>query len=234
MTIVDRKEREKERRKKEILDAAESLFFTHDYEDVSMDSIARDVELNKATLYLYFKNKESLFYSVVLRGVRILNEIVKKAIQRPTTGIEMFWNIWTANIQFRRQYPEYFKIYTFFKSGHFQFDTISNLNLNQYHALGFIDFEKIGFGDDDSLKEIIQTRLDLLLTTRDSITRGIADGTIRGGINALETAVLMNIMMDNISNVQQDHRMVLASTGIDEEQFINDAQKLVEMMLSGK
>jgi TetR/AcrR family transcriptional regulator len=234
LTIIDRKEREKERRKKEILDAAEALFFTHDYEDVSMDSIARDVELNKATLYLYFKNKESLFYSVVLRGVRILNENVKKAVQGPTTGIEMFWNIWTANIQFRRQYPEYSKIYTFFKSGQFQFDTISNLNLNQYPALGFIDFEKIGFGNDDSLKEIIQTRLDLLLTTRDSITRGIADGTIRDGMNALETAVLLNIIMDNISNVQQDQRMVLASTGIDEEQFINDAQKLVEMMLSGK
>jgi hypothetical protein len=122
----------------------------------------------------------------------------------------------------------------FFKSGHFQFDTISNLNLNQYPALGFIDFEKMGFGGDDSLKEIVQTRLDLLLITRDSIARGISDGTVRSGINTLETAVLLNIMMDGISNVQQDNRMVLASTGIDEGQFIDDARKLVEMMLSGK
>jgi AcrR family transcriptional regulator len=53
MGTADRRRREKEQRKAEIVDAAERLFFSRSYEDVSMDDIAREVELNKATIYLY-------------------------------------------------------------------------------------------------------------------------------------------------------------------------------------
>ena len=49
MGISERRQREKEQRKTEIIDAAERLFFSRGYEDVSMDDIAREVELNKAT-----------------------------------------------------------------------------------------------------------------------------------------------------------------------------------------
>ena len=74
MGISERKIREKEQRRKEILDTAERLFFSHGYEDVSMDGIANNVELNKATLYLYFENKEALFAAIVLRGIGILEK----------------------------------------------------------------------------------------------------------------------------------------------------------------
>ena len=60
--------------KDEILDAAERLFFSRSYEEVSMDEIAREVELNKATIYLYFKNKETLFATIVLRVSRSLKK----------------------------------------------------------------------------------------------------------------------------------------------------------------
>jgi TetR/AcrR family transcriptional regulator len=74
MGIANRRQREKEQRKTEILDAAERLFFSRSYENVSMDEIAHEVELNKATLYLYFKNKETIFATIVLRGIQILKE----------------------------------------------------------------------------------------------------------------------------------------------------------------
>ena len=56
MVTARRKEREKEQRRNEIVDAAEKLFFEKGYEGVSMDDVARDAELAKGTLYLYFKN----------------------------------------------------------------------------------------------------------------------------------------------------------------------------------
>jgi TetR/AcrR family transcriptional regulator len=43
-----------------------------------MDEIATEAELSKATLCLYFKDKESLFFAVVNRGIKILYSIVKK------------------------------------------------------------------------------------------------------------------------------------------------------------
>ena len=71
MGVSDRRQREKEQRKTKILDAAESLFFSRSYENVSMDEIAREVELNKATLYLILKIRRHftlLSYSVVSRS----------------------------------------------------------------------------------------------------------------------------------------------------------------------
>ena len=80
MSMVNWKEREKEQRRNDIVDAAEKLFFEMDYGGVSMDEIARKIGLGKGTLYLYFKNKESLFYAVALRGMHILNEMHLKSL----------------------------------------------------------------------------------------------------------------------------------------------------------
>ena len=87
MGISERKIREKEQRKKEIIDTAERLFFSRGYDDVSMDGIAREVELNKATLYLYFDNKEALFAAIVLRGVGILQEKYRECMEAQVPGM---------------------------------------------------------------------------------------------------------------------------------------------------
>lgn len=89
MPFTNLKEQEKEQRRSYILDAAEKLFFPMGYDNVSMDDIANEIGLNKATIYLYFKNKESLFFAVVLRGARILNAMIKDNIKKCITGIEI-------------------------------------------------------------------------------------------------------------------------------------------------
>ena len=72
MSLIARKELEKEQRRNDILNAAEKLFFSKGYENVSLKDIAKEVKLGRSTLYLYFENKEELFFAVVLRGTRIL------------------------------------------------------------------------------------------------------------------------------------------------------------------
>jgi AcrR family transcriptional regulator len=76
LSIKEIKEQEKERRRSYILDTAEKLFFSKGYDNVSMDDIANEVELSKATLYLYFKDKESLYFGVVNRGIKILRAMI--------------------------------------------------------------------------------------------------------------------------------------------------------------
>jgi AcrR family transcriptional regulator len=67
LSIKEIKKREKEQRREYILDKAEKLFFSLDYDNVSMNQIAQEVGLHKATLYLYFNNKESIYFAIVLR-----------------------------------------------------------------------------------------------------------------------------------------------------------------------
>jgi len=65
MTISDRKVREKEQRRQAILSAAEKRFAREGYHATLLDAIAEDVEISKGTIYLYFKNKEHLFFSLI-------------------------------------------------------------------------------------------------------------------------------------------------------------------------
>ena len=57
-----RKEKEKETREAEIINAAERLFYKHGFDDVSMDNIAKESEFTKRTLYQYFEHKEDLYF----------------------------------------------------------------------------------------------------------------------------------------------------------------------------
>ena len=78
MAISDRKEREKEMRRKDIIDTAEKLIFENGYENITMADIAKGSELARSTLYLYFKNKKDA-QSVIdnLNFRAILNAIYK-------------------------------------------------------------------------------------------------------------------------------------------------------------
>ncbi|WP_240741575.1 TetR/AcrR family transcriptional regulator [Deinococcus sp. KSM4-11] len=56
---------EKTQRRDDILRAAERLWTTSTYTDLSMNHVAREAQLAKGTLYLYFDTKEELFLALV-------------------------------------------------------------------------------------------------------------------------------------------------------------------------
>ncbi|MCG6909545.1 MAG: TetR/AcrR family transcriptional regulator [Deltaproteobacteria bacterium] len=76
MGIQERKERERERRRQQIIVAAKRVFTERGFNRATMEDIAKEAELSPGTLYLYFKNKEELYASLSLRilqylGIRI-------------------------------------------------------------------------------------------------------------------------------------------------------------------
>ncbi|PNY82307.1 TetR/AcrR family transcriptional regulator [Deinococcus koreensis] len=56
---------EKNQRRDDILRAAERLWTSTSYTDLSMNHVAREAKLAKGTLYLYFDTKEELFLALV-------------------------------------------------------------------------------------------------------------------------------------------------------------------------
>lgn len=52
-------------KKTEILQAAAECFARYGYEKTTLDDIGRQVGLNKASLYYYYKNKESIYTEVI-------------------------------------------------------------------------------------------------------------------------------------------------------------------------
>jgi len=53
--VIERREEEKERRREEILDAAELVFSEKGFDAATMDQVARKARVSRALVYVYFK-----------------------------------------------------------------------------------------------------------------------------------------------------------------------------------
>src|SRR5579883_312110 len=58
------KETQKLERRQAILDAARNVFASSTYQDVTLETVAREAGVSRGTLYLYFKTREELFLIV--------------------------------------------------------------------------------------------------------------------------------------------------------------------------
>ena len=77
MTISTRKERQKEELRGKILQAAKELFMQKGYEETSIRNIAEKIEYSPTTIYLYFKDKDEIFYALHQEGFILLNQYFK-------------------------------------------------------------------------------------------------------------------------------------------------------------
>ena len=88
MGIQERKERERERRRQQIIVAAKKVFSEKGFNKATMDDIAGEAELSPGTLYLYFKNKEELYASLSLRILQYLRIRVEHVLNSPDLNPE--------------------------------------------------------------------------------------------------------------------------------------------------
>ena len=89
---LSRREREKLRQRREMLDAALELFSEKGYHNVSMQQIAERAEFAVGTLYKFFKNKEDLYKSLIMEQSDRFHEALTKAIEEPLDEIEKLRN----------------------------------------------------------------------------------------------------------------------------------------------
>ena len=64
MGVRERRARQRENLKQEILDAARSMFVREGYDNVSIRKIADRIDYSPGTIYLYFKDKADIFESL--------------------------------------------------------------------------------------------------------------------------------------------------------------------------
>ena len=86
MGIAERKEREKQQRRNDIVDAAEKIFFTRGFENSTMEEVAAEAELSKGTIYLYFKSRDDLQFAIFMRGSDILMKMMGEELSEENDG----------------------------------------------------------------------------------------------------------------------------------------------------
>lgn len=82
MGIQERKQREKEMRRRQIMEAAKKVFSAKGFNRATMEEIAGEAELSPGTLYLYFKNKEELHTSLSIDILQYITSLMQKIINR--------------------------------------------------------------------------------------------------------------------------------------------------------
>ena len=70
-------------KKQRIMQAAEELFRTRQFYEITLDEIAKQADVGKGTIYLYFADKDDLFFQTAVAGFDELCELVAK---RPLDG----------------------------------------------------------------------------------------------------------------------------------------------------
>lgn len=76
--VLSRKERDKQLRKSDIMRAAERVFALKGYHNAGMQDIAREAQYATGTVYLYFKDKQMLYFSLLEEKMGNLTATLKE------------------------------------------------------------------------------------------------------------------------------------------------------------
>jgi len=127
MGVAQRKAREKEELKRQILGAARELFVRNGYESVSMRKIANKIEYSPATIYTYFKDKDEILDCLCEETFLKLSQEKLAAVHKMTGDpLEILKKGMETYIRFGLDHPEHY-IVTFIlraplyeKPGHYE------------------------------------------------------------------------------------------------------------------
>jgi TetR/AcrR family transcriptional regulator len=106
--IAQRRVEEKERRRAEILDAAEALYAKEGWDLVTVDQVARGARLSRALVYVYFKDKEEILFAIGERAMCLLRDRFSAAAAGQKLGMEKIEAIGRAYMAYAFEFPHYF------------------------------------------------------------------------------------------------------------------------------
>jgi len=116
MGLRERRTREKEQRRLQILDAARSLVLKYGVFAASVQQIAKLAELSVGTIYLYFGSKEEIFATLQEEILDLMNEELEEAIERASGPAEGLRAIARVYNDFSIENKKYFDVINYFLS----------------------------------------------------------------------------------------------------------------------
>lgn len=108
--ISDRVLKEKENLRNLILESSAKLLLEKGYEKFSLRQVAESIGYSATTIYLYFKDKDELLFSVILEGFKIFYEMLVEASQKKQKLEDKLKNVGIAYIKFAINNPSYYQV----------------------------------------------------------------------------------------------------------------------------
>ena len=198
MDTLSRKEKEKQTREEDIINAAEKIFILMGYNGASMEAIAKDCEFTRKTLYQYFADKEDLYFAVVSRGYKRLISYCKEEIKNGTTGFEKLQRLTSAYYRFYKDFP-------------------STLHLMNY--VGYINSKS----ENSSNQQTFNTATSLLAEEVSKVIyAGKADGSIRTDLDSMSATYSAEFLITGFFHMLSVSGETFTNHfSLDQEEFIH-------------
>jgi AcrR family transcriptional regulator len=202
--IAVRREEEKERRRAEILDAAETLYAKKGWDGLTVDQVARTARLSRALVYVYFRDKEDLLFAIGERAMRLLRDRFLAAAAGTARGMDQVDAIGRAYMGYAHEFPHYFDFCTRFQSHSVETDSSTNEGACQVAG-------------DQVLGTVVQ-----------AIETGIRDGSIRADVgDPILLALTLWAFTHGIIQIAMAKGSDLARRGVAVQDFSNYAFTLL-------
>jgi AcrR family transcriptional regulator len=203
--IAERRLEEKERRRAEIVDAAEAAGREVGLDALTMDDVARRARLSRALLYVYFQDRSDLMFGLAERAMNMLHARFVEAAERNRTGLEQVSAIGRAYVAFSQEFPTLF-------------DALARCELQSPDPTQFSPSEQACAAGGDKLQA----------TLVECIAAGVRDGSIRSDISS---PMLMSVtlwgFMHGIIQLTTTKTHALTHHGVSPKTLIDHAISMI-------
>ena len=93
-----------------ILDTARQRLVREGYKNLSMRKIAHEVSRSPGTIYLYFKNKDAIFYALIDEGMELLCSILEPLQTAEADPLQRLRRLCRGYVEFGLNNPGYYEI----------------------------------------------------------------------------------------------------------------------------
>ncbi len=208
------------RRKKEprsvhrenIVSAASVLFMEKGIAATSMDDIAKAAGYSKATLYVYFENKEEIISLLVLSSMKKLDDYISSALVQQETTRAKYDFICRGLIQYQEEFPFYFKM------------LLDNIN---------IDFESHDYLPEE--KETYQVGEEINEKLERFLLSGIEKGDLRNDLKIMPAIFNFWGMLSGIIQLAASkEEYIQTSMGLSKKQFLEYGFSIIYDSIAAK
>jgi TetR/AcrR family transcriptional regulator len=207
--VAIRREEEKERRRAEMVDAAEALYAKVGWDAVTMDRVAKSARLSRALLYVYFRDKDDLLHALTERALIDLRERFVKAAAGHVKGIDQVQAIGLAYVRFQHEKP-------------YWFDACSRFHANQ--AEGYPAEDACAVAGDAVMAVIVG-----------ALRQGQADGTIRKDIgDPMQVSIMLWAFTHGLIQIATNKSAEIAHRGVETPKLMEGSFAMLRYMLAGK
>lgn len=195
MSTKKRRERDKERMRRRILDAAKQLFVKEGFENVSLRRIAGKIEYSPAAIYRYFKNKREILSVLRDEGFARYVERQEKGMEAYPDPMDRLRAGGRAYIKFALSEPEYYNLMYCTNCDQVEMDgewaASSRAAYNNFRTTLEECIATGHFGDVD---------LDTVVFAMWSSVQGLAHLMSTGQVNLIQSETDFEPMLDSILN----------------------------------